>query len=173
MGIEASVGVGIGFAISPMQFPGTAVGPPVRGRQDSAQALTEAIQNLIARSLPQDGSSVVPAAPVTADGNVYFKVQAASSLDHINNYQLYQAAVDPGNTLAEHEYNDDPTPAGSNLIPSFGQVSPIVTGDLGDGTPDSNDANPKHTYEKAGKYRAVILPMVVIRRLDAVPQKTQ
>jgi PKD repeat protein len=25
---------------------------------------------------------------------------------------------------------------------------------FGDGTPDSNEANPKHTYEKAGKYRA-------------------
>lgn len=25
---------------------------------------------------------------------------------------------------------------------------------FGDGTPDSTEANPKHTYEKAGKYRA-------------------
>ena len=25
---------------------------------------------------------------------------------------------------------------------------------FGDGSPDSTDANPKHTYEKAGKYRA-------------------
>jgi PKD repeat protein len=25
---------------------------------------------------------------------------------------------------------------------------------FGDGTPDSNEANPKHTYAKAGKYRA-------------------
>ena len=25
---------------------------------------------------------------------------------------------------------------------------------FGDGTPNSNDANPKHTYEKPGKYRA-------------------
>ncbi len=25
---------------------------------------------------------------------------------------------------------------------------------FGDGTPDSNEANPKHTYDKAGKYRA-------------------
>jgi PKD repeat protein len=25
---------------------------------------------------------------------------------------------------------------------------------FGDGTPDSNEANPKHTYEKPGKYRA-------------------
>jgi len=25
---------------------------------------------------------------------------------------------------------------------------------FGDGTPDSNDANPKHTYQKAGKFRA-------------------
>jgi PKD repeat protein len=28
------------------------------------------------------------------------------------------------------------------------------TWSFGDGTPDSNEANPKHTYEKAGKYRA-------------------
>jgi PKD repeat protein len=28
------------------------------------------------------------------------------------------------------------------------------TWSFGDGTPDSNDASPKHTYEKAGKYRA-------------------
>jgi PKD repeat protein len=25
---------------------------------------------------------------------------------------------------------------------------------FGDGTPDSTEANPKHTYQKAGKYRA-------------------
>jgi PKD repeat protein len=28
------------------------------------------------------------------------------------------------------------------------------TWSFGDGTPDSNEPNPKHTYEKAGKYRA-------------------
>jgi PKD repeat protein len=28
------------------------------------------------------------------------------------------------------------------------------TWSFGDGTPDSNDANPKHTYQKAGKFRA-------------------
>ncbi len=29
-----------------------------------------------------------------------------------------------------------------------------VTWKFGDGTPDSNETNPKHTYEKPGKYRA-------------------
>jgi PKD repeat protein len=29
-----------------------------------------------------------------------------------------------------------------------------ITWSFGDGSPDSNDANPKHTYDKPGKYRA-------------------
>src|SRR5262249_10457226 len=94
-GIDLSVSVGIGFAISPFQLPGTVIGPPVSEGHASAQTLTAAIENAIARAVPQAGSSVVPAAPVTTDGNAYFKVQAAPSLDHISSYQLYQAAVDP------------------------------------------------------------------------------
>jgi subtilisin-like proprotein convertase family protein len=136
-GVEA--GVSLGYAFSPFQFPGTVIGPPVAGLQVAAQELTDDLQNAIARSIPQGGSSVVPAAPVTADGNVYFKVQAASSQDHLNSYQLYQAAIDPAqpdSTFPEQEYNDDPSPAGANLIPPFGQVSRMVTGDLADGTPD-------------------------------------
>jgi len=36
-----------------------------------------------------------------------------------------------------------------------GGTAPLkYTWTFGDGTPDSNEANPKHTYQKAGKYRA-------------------
>ena len=36
-----------------------------------------------------------------------------------------------------------------------GGTAPLkFTWSFGDGTPDSSDANPKHVYQKAGKYRA-------------------
>ena len=36
-----------------------------------------------------------------------------------------------------------------------GGTAPLkYTWTFGDGTPDANEANPKHTYQKAGKYRA-------------------
>jgi subtilisin-like proprotein convertase family protein len=134
--VSLSASIGIGFSIMPIFIPGTAVGPPTVGMALGAQNLANNVESAIATALPQAGASVVPGALVPADGNVYFKVQAAGNLDSIDHYQLYQVAVDPGNTQAEQEYNDDHSPAGSNLIPSFGAVSPIVTGNLGDGTPD-------------------------------------
>lgn len=57
---------------------------------------------------------------------------------------------------ADGSPEDGPAP----LIVEFkadieGGTPPLkYTWSFGDGSPDSNEANPKHTYEKAGKYRA-------------------
>ena len=54
----------------------------------------------------------------------------------------------------------DPEEGQAPLVVAFkadveGGTPPLkYTWSFGDGTPDANEANPKHTYQKAGKFRA-------------------
>ena len=79
------------------------------------------------------------------------------------------AAAGTPTTLAEGEDEESPLLAWADATPEEGKAPLAVefkadteggkaplkyVWKFGDGTPDSSEANPKHTYEKAGKYRA-------------------
>src|SRR6266480_2761684 len=59
-------------------------------------------------------------------------------------------------TVAAGKAEDGPAPLTVEFKADVeGGTPPLkYTWKFGDGTPDSNEANPKHTYAKAGKYRA-------------------
>lgn len=128
------VSLGLGFNISPILWPGSAVGPPTIAQAANFANILSGVQNAQANALAQPGAPVVVGAPVPADGNVYFQIQGASTVSPVTKYEIYQAVVDPMTALAESEPNN--SRATATPIPAFAQVSPLVTGDLGNKTPD-------------------------------------
>jgi len=64
------------------------------------------------------------------------------------------AAGGPTTTAAGQAEEAAPLLAWADAEPEGGKPPLKYKWTFGDGTPDSEEANPKHTFEKAGKYRA-------------------